>query len=133
MQPRIEIDFAMTEDRNVVDFKISSFFKLLEVIKPVVLINDMFTLKSIYGFSPSVIVHAKNLTLDSVSIIRQNLADALPDLPEMLEADVNMDMMDVDLHNDRGIEVMFEELLDAINDSAALIIKKIDELKLEKE
>ena len=93
------------------------------------MINDRSTINSIYAFSPSVIVHAKNLTLDALSIIRENLPDALPDLPEMLEADVNMGLMGADMKNDMGIADMFEELLDAINDNSTVIIKKLDELK----
>jgi len=64
-----------------------------------------------------------------LSIIRQNLPDALPDLPEMLEADVNMGLMGADMKNDMGIADMFEELLDAINDNSTVIIKKLDELE----
>jgi hypothetical protein len=129
MLPKIEVDFRGTEKRDIIDFNITLFFNLIEVIKPVVLINDRSTINSIYAFSPSVIVHAKNLTLDALSIIRQNLPDALPDLPEMLEADVNMGLMGADMKNDMGIADMFEELLDAINDNSTLIIKKLDELK----
>ena len=129
MLPKIEVDFYGTEKRDIIDFNITLFFNLIEVIKPVVLINDRSTINSIYAFSPSVIVHAKNLTLDALSIIRQNLPDALPDLPEMLEADVNMGLMGADMKNDMGIADMFEELLDAINDNSTLIIKKLDELK----
>ena len=129
MLPKIEVDFLGTEKRDMIDFMVTSFFNLIEVIKPVVLINDSSTLNSIYAFSPSVIVHAKNLTSIALSIIRQNLPDALPDLPEMLEADVNMGLMGADLKNDMGIADMFEELLDAINDNSKVIIKKLDELK----
>jgi hypothetical protein len=129
MLPKIEVDFYGTEKRDIIDFNITLFFNLIELIKPVVLINDRSTINSIYAFSPSVIVHAKNLTLDALSIIRQNLPDALPDLPEMLEADVNMGLMGADIKNDMGIADMFEELLDAINDNSKLIIKKLDELK----
>ena len=129
MLPKIEVDFIGTEKRDMIDFMVTSFFNLIEVIKPVVLINDSSTLNSIYAFSPSVIVHAKNLTLDALSIIRQNLPDALPDLPEMLEADVNMGLMGADIKNGMGIADMFEELLDAINDNSKVIIKKLDELK----
>ena len=129
MLPKIEVDFRGTEKRDIIDFNITLFFNLIEVIKPVVLINDRSTINSIYAFSPSVIVHAKNLTLDALSIIRQNLPDALPDLPEMLEADVNMGLMGADMKNDMGIADMFEELLDAINDNSKVIIKKLDELK----
>ena len=129
MLPKIEVDFYGTEKRDIIDFNIALFFNLIELIKPVVLINDRSTINSIYAFSPSVIVHAKNLTLDALSIIRQNLPDALPDLPEMLEADVNMGLMGADMKNDMGIADMFEELLDAINDNSTLIIKKLDELK----
>ena len=129
MLPKIEVDFRGTEKRDIIDFNITLFFNLIEVIKPVVLINDRSTINSIYAFSPSVIVHAKNLTLDALSIIRQNLPDALPDLPEMLEADVNMGLMGADIKNDMGIADMFEELLDAINDNSKVIIKKLDELK----
>jgi len=129
MLPKIEVDFRGTEKRDIIDFNITLFFNLIEVIKPVVLINDRSTINSIYAFSPSVIVHAKNLTLDALSIIRQNLPDALPDLPEMLEADVNMGLMGADIKNGMGIADMFEELLDAINDNSKVIIKKLDELK----
>jgi len=129
MLPKIEVDFYGTEKRDIIDFNIALFFNLIELIKPVVLINDRSIINSIYAFSPSVIVHAKNLTLDALSIIRQNLPDALPDLPEMLEADVNMGLMGADMKNDMGIADMFEELLDAINDNSTLIIKKLDELK----
>lgn len=129
MLPKIEVDFYGTEKRDIIDFNIALFFNLIELIKPVVLINDRSTINSIYAFSPSVIVHAKNLTLDALSIIRQNLPDALPDLPEMLEADVNMGLMGADIKNDMGIADMFEELLDAINDNSKVIIKKLDELK----
>ena len=129
MLPKIEVDFYGTEKRDIIDFNIALFFNLIELIKPVVLINDRSIINSIYAFSPSVIVHAKNLTLDALSIIRQNLPDALPDLPEMLEADVNMGLMGADIKNDMGIADMFEELLDAINDNSTLIIKKLDELK----
>ena len=129
MLPKIEVDFRGTEKRDIIDFNITLFFNLIEVIKPVVLINDRSTINSIYAFSPSVIVHAKNLTLDALSIIRQNLPDALPDLPEMLEADVNMGLMGADMKNDMGIADMFEELLDAINDNSTVIIKKLDELE----
>lgn len=133
MLPKIDVDFMKTENRDVIDMNVTLFFKLLEVIKPVVLINDISTTISIYAFSPCVIVHAKNLTLDILPIIRQNLPDALPEIPEMIEADVNTGLMGEDIDNDRGIAVMFEELLDAINDNAEAIIKKIDELKVEKE
>ena len=129
MLPKIEVDFRGTEKRDIIDFNITLFFNLIEVIKPVVLINDRSTINSIYAFSPSVIVHAKNLTLDALSIIRQNLPDALPDLPEMLEADVNMGLMGADIKNGMGIADMFEELLDAINDNSKVIIMKLDELK----
>jgi hypothetical protein len=129
MLPKIEVDFYGTEKRDIIDFNIALFFNLIELIKPVVLINDRSIINSIYAFSPSVIVHAKNLTLDALSIIRQNLPDALPDLPEMLEADVNMGLMGADIKNDMGIADMFEELLDAINDNSKVIIKKLDELK----
>ena len=129
MLPKIEVDFRGTEKRDIIDFNITLFFNLIELIKPVVLINDRSIINSIYAFSPSVIVHAKNLTLDALSIIRQNLPDALPDLPEMLEADVNMGLMGADIKNDMGIADMFEELLDAINDNSKVIIKKLDELK----
>ena len=129
MLPKIEVDFRGTEKRDIIDFNITLFFNLIEVIKPVVLINDRSTINSISAFSPSVIVHAKNLTLDALSIIRQNLPDALPDLPEMLEADVNMGLMGADIKNGMGIADMFEELLDAINDNSKVIIKKLDELK----